>query len=194
MFNFFLFLQRKLVWSFSYQPGFIFIYLFLTVGFSSVDYNIIEVSQLASTSYFSYSTIQDTSGSGSENKRASCSVAQSCLTLWDPMDRSMPGSPVLHYLPEFVQSHVCWVSDATQPSHPLSSPSSPALNLSLHQRIHVLPPACFNFLDDLENFMYYQRVWFFFWNVKLIIRSLPLGMVVINSVQQTFTSLTSVPC
>ena len=62
-----------------------------------------------------------------------CSVAQSCPTLWDPMDYSTPGFPVLHHLPDLAQTHVCWVSDATQPSHPLSSPSPPAPNLSQHQ-------------------------------------------------------------
>ena len=51
------------------------------------------------------------------------SVAQSCLTLWDPMSRSMPGFPVHHQLPEFTQAHAHWISDAIQPSHPLSSPS-----------------------------------------------------------------------
>ena len=62
-----------------------------------------------------------------------CSVAQSRLTLCDPMDCSIPGLPVLHYLPELVQTHVHWVGDAIQPSYPLSSPSPPALNLSQHQ-------------------------------------------------------------
>ena len=61
------------------------------------------------------------------------SVAQSCLTLCNPMNRSMPGLPVHHQLPEFTQIHVHWVSDAIQPSCPLSSPSHPALNLSQHQ-------------------------------------------------------------
>ena len=61
------------------------------------------------------------------------SVAQSCLTLCDPMNRSMPGPPVHHQLLEFTQTHVHWVGDAIQPSHPLSSPSSPAFNLSQHQ-------------------------------------------------------------
>ena len=61
-----------------------------------------------------------------------CSVAQSCLTLCDPMDCSTPGFPVLHHLPEVAQTHVCWV-DAIQPSHPLSSPSPLAFNLSQHQ-------------------------------------------------------------
>ena len=61
------------------------------------------------------------------------SVAQSCPTLYDPMNRSTPGLPVHHQLPEFTQTHVHWVSDAIQPSHPLSSPSPPAPNTPLHQ-------------------------------------------------------------
>ena len=61
------------------------------------------------------------------------SVAQSCPTLCDPMDRSTPGLPVHHQLPELAQTHVHQVSDAIQPSHPLSSPSLPAFNLSQHQ-------------------------------------------------------------
>ena len=61
------------------------------------------------------------------------SVAQSCLTHCDAMDCSTPGLPVPHQCLEFAQTHVHWVSDAIQPSHPLSSPSSPALNLSQHQ-------------------------------------------------------------
>ena len=58
------------------------------------------------------------------------SVAQSCPTLCDPMNRSMPGLPVHHQLLEFTLTHVHRVSDAIQPSHPLSSPSSPAPNPS----------------------------------------------------------------
>ena len=61
------------------------------------------------------------------------SVAQSCLTFCDPMDCSMPGLPVHHQLPGFAQTDVHWVSDAIQPSHPLSSPSPPAFSLSQHQ-------------------------------------------------------------
>ena len=53
------------------------------------------------------------------------SVAQLCPTLCDPMDCSTPGIPVHHQLPEFTQIHVHWVSDAIQPSHPLSSPAPP---------------------------------------------------------------------
>ena len=63
------------------------------------------------------------------------SVAQSCPTLCDPMNRSMPGHPVHHQLPEFTQTRVHRASDAIQPSHPLSSPSSPAPNPSQHQSL-----------------------------------------------------------
>ena len=61
------------------------------------------------------------------------SVCQSCLTLCYPMVCSTPGLPVHSQLPEFTQTHVHWVGDAIQSSHPLSSPSPPALNLSQHQ-------------------------------------------------------------
>ena len=60
-------------------------------------------------------------------------VTQSCLTLCDPMDCSTPGFPIHHQLLELAQTHVHWVSDAIQPSHPLSSSSPPAFNLSQHQ-------------------------------------------------------------
>ena len=65
------------------------------------------------------------------------SVAQSCLTLCDPMNRSTPGLPVHHQLPEFTQTHVHRVSDAIQPSHSLLSPSLPAPNPSQHQSFPV---------------------------------------------------------
>ena len=61
------------------------------------------------------------------------SVTQLCPTLCDPMDCSTPGLPVHHHLLEFAQTHAHRVSDAIQPSHPLSSPSPPAFNLSQHQ-------------------------------------------------------------
>ena len=61
------------------------------------------------------------------------SVSQSCPTLCDPMNPSTPGLPVPHQLPEFTHTHVHRVGDAIQPSHLLSSPSPPALNLSQHQ-------------------------------------------------------------
>ena len=67
-----------------------------------------------------------------ENNQFS-SVTQSCPTLCNPMNRSTPGLPVHRQLPELTQTHAHWVSDAIQPSHPLLSPSPPALNLSQHQ-------------------------------------------------------------
>ena len=63
------------------------------------------------------------------------SVAQSCPTLCDPMNRSMPGLPVHHQLPEFTQTHVHRVRDAIQPSHSLLSPSPHAPNPSQHQSL-----------------------------------------------------------
>ena len=67
-----------------------------------------------------------------------CSVAQSCPTLCDPMDHSMPGFPVPRYLLEVAQVHVHWGSDAIQPSHPLLPPSPSAFNLSQHQHLFQL--------------------------------------------------------
>ena len=64
-----------------------------------------------------------------------CSVAKFCLTLCSPVDYSTPGFPVPNSLPEFARIHVHWVNDAIQLSHPLSSPSPPALSLFQH---HVL--------------------------------------------------------
>ena len=60
------------------------------------------------------------------------SITQLCPILWDSMNRSTPGLPVLHQLPESTQIHAHWVGDAIQPSHPLSSPSPPAFSLSQH--------------------------------------------------------------
>ena len=72
------------------------------------------------------------------------SVTQSCLTLCDPMNHSTPDLPVHHQLPEFTQTHVHQVSDAIQPSHPLSSPSPPALNPSQH-------PSLFQWVNSLHE-------------------------------------------
>ena len=62
-----------------------------------------------------------------------CSATNSCLILFNPMNWRIPGFPVLHHLLEFAQTHVHWISDAIQPSHPLSPSSPPTLNLSQHQ-------------------------------------------------------------
>ena len=69
-------------------------------------------------------------------------VAQSCLTLCNPMNHSMPGLPVHHKLPEFTQTHAHRVSNAIQPSHPLSSPSPPAPNPSQHQGLFPMSQLC----------------------------------------------------
>ena len=84
------------------------------------------------------------------------SVAQLYLTLCDPMDCSTPGLHVHHQLPEFTQTHVHWVSDAIQPSHSLSSPSSPAFNLSQHQglfkwvSLHIRWPKYWSFSFNIS--------------------------------------------
>ena len=70
------------------------------------------------------------------------SVSQSCGTLCDPMDLSMPGFLVLHHLLEFAQAHVHWVSDAIQSSHPLLPASPPAFNLSQHQGLFYESALC----------------------------------------------------
>ena len=67
------------------------------------------------------------------NCSSSSSVTQSCLTLCDPMNCSTPGLPFHHQILEIAQTHVHWVGDAIWPSHPLSSPSPPTLNLCQHQ-------------------------------------------------------------
>ena len=88
---------------------------------------------------------------------AQCSsVAQSCLTLCDPMDCSTPGLPVHHQLPEFTQTHVHRVGDAIQPSHPLSSPSPPAFNLSQHQGLFQWVSSSHQVAKVLEFQLQYQ--------------------------------------
>ena len=90
------------------------------------------------------------------------SVAQSFPTLCGPMNCSMPGLPVHHQLPEFTETHVHWVSDAIQPSHPVSSPSPPAPNPSQHQSLfqwvnslHEVAKVHILLKPGLENFEHY---------------------------------------
>ena len=84
------------------------------------------------------------------------SVTQSCLTPCDPVHYRKPGFPVLHHLPELAQTHVHWVGDATQPSHPLSSPSPPALNFSNFRvfsnesALHIRRPKYWSFTFSLS--------------------------------------------
>ena len=83
-------------------------------------------------------------------------VAQSCPTLCDPKNRSTPGLPVHHQLLEFTQTHVHRAGDAIQPSHPLFSPSPPALNLSQHQ----------GFSNESALRMRWPKYWSFSFNVS----------------------------
>ena len=84
------------------------------------------------------------------------SVVQSCPTLCDPMNRSTPGLPVHHQLPEFSQTHVHRVGNAIQPSHPLSSPSPPAPNPSQHQGLFQWVNSSHEVTKVLEFQLQYQ--------------------------------------
>ena len=84
-----------------------------------------------------------------------CLVAQSCLTLCDPMNRSTQGLPVYHQLPEFTQTHVHRVRDAIQPSHPLLSPSPPA----------PIPPRIRVFSNESTLRMRWPKYWSFSFNI-----------------------------
>ena len=83
------------------------------------------------------------------------SVTQSCLTVCDPMNRSTPGLPVHHHLPEFTQTHVHRVRDAIQPSHPRSSPSPPAPN----------PPSIRVFSNESALCMRWPKYWSFSFSI-----------------------------
>ena len=83
------------------------------------------------------------------------SVAQSCPTLFDPMNHSTPSLPVHHQLPEFTETHVHRVSDAIQPYHPLSSPSPPALYLSQHQGLF----RWVSFSHQVAKILEIQAIW-----------------------------------
>ena len=87
------------------------------------------------------------------------SVAQLCPTLCNPMNRSMPGLPVHHQLPEFTQTHVHWVRDAIQPSHPLSSPSPPAFNLPQRQGLFQWVSSSHQVAKVLEFQLQHQSFW-----------------------------------
>ena len=84
------------------------------------------------------------------------SVAQSCVTLCNPMDYSMPGLPAHHQLLEFTQTHVHWVSDVIQPSHPLLSPSPPAFNPSQHQGLFKWVSSSYKVAKVLEFQLQHQ--------------------------------------
>ena len=84
------------------------------------------------------------------------SVAQSCPILCDPMNHNTPGLPVQHQLPEFIQTHVHRVSDAIQPSHPLSSPSPPA----------PIPPSLRVFSNESTLPMRWPKYWSFSFSIR----------------------------
>ena len=87
------------------------------------------------------------------------SVAQSCPTLCDPMNRSTPGFPVHHQVPEFTQTHVHWVSDAIQPSPPLSSPFPPA----------PIPPSIRVFSKESSLCMRWLKFWRFSFSIASVL-------------------------
>ena len=85
-----------------------------------------------------------------------------CVRLLDPMDCGASGLPVHHQLPEFTQTHVHWVGDAIQPSHPLSSPSPPAFNLSQNQGIFQWVSSLHQVAKELEFQLQHQFLqWIF---------------------------------
>ena len=112
-----------------------------------------------------------------------CSVAQSCPTLSDPMNYNMPGLPVHHQLPEPTQTHVHWVSDAIQLSHPLSSPS-PALSLSQHQSLFKWVSSSHQVAKVLEIQLQHQS---FQWTPRTI--SFRMDWLDLLAVQGTLKSL-----
>ena len=105
------------------------------------------------------------------------SVTQSCPTLCDPMNCSMPGLPVHHQLPEFTQTHAHWVDDVIQPSHPLLSPSPPAFNLSQHEGLFQWVSSEHQVAKVLELQLQHQS---FQWTLRTIF---PLGWTGLISLQ-----------
>jgi len=119
-----------------------------------------------------YLTARRSWGLGHELLYCFCLLTQSCPTLCNPMDCSVPGFLVLHHLPELSHTYVLWVSDAIQPSHPLSSPSPPAFSLSSirvfsnESALHYLVAEvfCFSFSishsDEYSGLISFRIDWF----------------------------------
>ena len=107
-----------------------------------------------------------------------CSAPQSCPTLSHPWTATCPGFPVLHHLLELAQIHVHWVSDVIQPSHPLSSPSPPALNPFQHQHLFQWVSSSHQVAKVLELQLQHLSFLWIFWidfqckNTNLIVTSL----------------------
>ena len=108
----------------------------------------------------------------------------SCVWLCNPVDCSTPGVPIHHHLPELTQTYAHWVSDAIQPSHPLSSPSPPALNLSQHQ----------GFSKESVLHIRWPKYWSFSFNISPCneysgLISFRMGWLDLLAVQRTLKSL-----
>ena len=111
------------------------------------------------------------------------SVDQSCLTLCDPMNRSTPGLPLYHNLPEFTQTHAHRVGDAIQPSHPLLSPSPPALNPSQHQGLFQWVNSLYEVGKVLESQLQHQS---FQWRTDFLFYFYVISFFFLLSLGQTF--------
>ena len=131
------------------------------------DNSFLRICSSFSTFYFKkWRKAQDTSVSChiQEVTVQFSSVTQSYSTLCDPMNRSTPGLPVHQQLPEFTQTHVHCLSDVIQPSHPLLSPSPPALNLSQHQglsndsTLHIRWPKYWSFSFNMLQHQSFQWI------------------------------------
>ena len=117
-------------------------------------------------------------------KSSCCSVTQSCLTLWDPVDCSTPGFPVLHHLLELARTHVHWVGDAIQPSYPLSCPF-PAFSLSQNQDLFQWESSSHQVAKVLELQLQHQS--FQWMNIQ---DWFPLGLTGLILLSRVFSSTT----
>ena len=119
-----------------------------------------------------------------------CSLAKLYPTPWDHMDCNTPGFPVLHYFPEFAQTHVRWVNGSIQSSHPLLSSSPPALNLSQHQglfkwvTLHIRWPKYWNVSFNISPSNEHSGVISLGWTGWLSLQSKGLSRVFSNTTVQ----------
>ena len=118
------------------------------------------------------------------------SVTQQCPTLCYPMESSMPGLPVHHQLSQFTQTHVLWVGDAIQPSHPLSSLSPPAFSLSQQQGLfqwvnsYIRWPKYWSFSFSISPFNEYSGLISLGWTDQISLQSKGLSSVFSTTVQE----------
>ena len=128
----------------------------------------------------------------------------SFLTLCNPIDCSTPGFPVYHQLPQFAQTHVHWVSDAIQPSDPLSSPSPPAFNLSQHQGLfqevsssHQVTKVLEFHLNEYSGLISFRMDWLDLlavqWTLKSLLQHHSLKASILQCSAFFMVQLTSVP-